>query len=162
MNKKKVIKETKDCTVMAVADIELQYRKRPITTVPTKISDSHNVHKFFMDNYYDSSIMLVKEFFYILLLNRSNRITSVCKISEGGINGTVVDVRIIVSAVLLNLSSSVIAIHNHPSGNLLPSESDKLLTNKISKALTLIEVKLIDHLIITDDKYYSFADKGLI
>jgi len=160
MNKKEMLKQARDCSVMSVADVELQYTKREVTTKLLKISNSQNVHKFFMDNYYNSSSMLVKEFFFIILLNRSNKVVSVNKISEGGINGTVVDIRLIVSAALINLSSSVIAVHNHPSGNKHPSKSDKVITDKINKALTLIDVKLLDHLIVTEDSYYSMADEG--
>ena len=162
MNKKEAFKLAKDSSVASVAEISLSYKKRNVSFMPTKINDSSKVYKFFMDNFYDHSIMAIKEYFYILLLDRSNKITSVSKVSEGGINGTIVDIRLIASTALIKLSSSVIAIHNHPTGNTLPSESDKAITKKIEAALKLIDVQLLDHLIITETKYLSFADEGLI
>ena len=160
MNRKEMLNQARNCSVMSVADIELQYIKREITTIPIKANNSQVIYEFFMNNYYNPSTMLVKEFFYMLFLNRSNRITTVCKISEGGINGTATDIRIICSAALINLASVGIAIHNHPSGNIYPSKSDEKITDKINHALALIDVKLIDHLIITEDSYYSFSDEG--
>ena len=160
MNKKEAFKLAKDSSVASVAEISLSYKKRNVSFMPTKINDSSKVYKFFMDNFYDHSVMAIKEYFYILLLNRRNNITSISKVSEGGINGTVVDVRLIVTSALLQLSSGVIAIHNHPTGNTLPSESDKAITKKIKDALNLVDVKLLDHLIISEDKYYSLADEG--
>ena len=160
MNRKIILKEARDCSIMSVADIELQYKKRKITVGSVKINNSEAIYKFFLANYYNPATMLVKEFFYMLFLNRSNKIIAVCKISEGGINGTAIDVRIICSAALINLASAGVAIHNHPSGNIFPSKSDEVITDKISKALTLIDVVLIDHLIVTEDGYYSFSDEG--
>jgi DNA repair protein RadC len=105
---------------------------------------------------------LPHEEFWILFLNRSNKVISRMKLSQGGLSGTVTDVRIVMKKAIENLASGIIVCHNHPSGNLNPSESDSRITNKIKEAGILLDIQLLDHLIITDKEYYSFADNGLI
>jgi DNA repair protein RadC len=105
---------------------------------------------------------LPHEEFWILFLNRSNKVISRMKLSQGGISGTVTDVRIVMKKAIENLASGIIVCHNHPSGNLNPSESDSRITNKIKEAGLLLDIQLLDHLIIIDKEYYSFADNGLI
>lgn len=105
---------------------------------------------------------LAYEEFWVLLLNRSNKIIEKRKVGQGGLSATVVDSRLIAKLAINNLASGVIAVHNHPSGNLLPSESDKHLTNKLNEALNLFDINLIDHIIVSNDSYYSFAEEGLI
>lgn len=100
------------------------------------------------------------ESFCIMLLNRSNKVLGIRKISDGGINGTVVDVRLIFSTALKGMATSIICLHNHPSGNLLPSDADMKITRKIRDGGNILDVKLLDHLIITPDGYYSMADNG--
>ncbi|MGB0166792.1 MAG: JAB domain-containing protein, partial [Luteibaculum sp.] len=103
---------------------------------------------------------LSHEEFYLLLLNRSNRVTEKLRLSVGGVTGTVVDMRLLVKPALLALASGVILAHNHPSGNLRPSEADRRLTQKAKEALKLFDIQLMDHLIITKEGYTSFADEG--
>ena len=105
---------------------------------------------------------LPHEEFWILFLNRSNRIIDRMKISQGGVSGTVTDVRIVMKKAVEWLASGIIVCHNHPSGNLNPSESDTKITNKIKDAGNLMDIQLLDHLIISGKDYYSFADNGLI
>ncbi len=105
---------------------------------------------------------LSHEEFWILFLNRSNKVINRMKLSQGGISGTVTDVRIVMKKALEYLSSGIIVCHNHPSGNLNPSESDTKITRKIKEAGDLMDIQLLDHLIITDNDYYSFADNGLL
>jgi DNA repair protein RadC len=100
------------------------------------------------------------EEFWILFLNRSNKVINRIKISQGGVSGTVTDVRIIMKKAVENLASGIIVCHNHPSGNLTPSESDIKITKKIKDAGELMDVQLLDHLIISGNDYYSFADNG--
>jgi DNA repair protein RadC len=102
------------------------------------------------------------EAFYILLLNRANKVLGVSKISEGGLSGTVVDIRIIFQAAILSQAQSVIMAHNHPSGTNRPSEQDKNLTKKIKKAGEYMDINILDHLILTTESFYSFADEGLL
>ncbi len=105
---------------------------------------------------------LSHEEFWVLFLNRSNKVIDRMKLSQGGISGTVTDVRIIMKKAVENLASGIIVCHNHPSGNLVPSESDTKITRKIREAGNLMDIQLLDHLIISDRNYYSFADNGLI
>jgi DNA repair protein RadC len=96
-------------------------------------------------------------------MNRSNSVLGILEISKGGISGTVTDVRLIFQAAIKANASGIIVCHNHPSGNLNPSESDTKLTQKIKEAGNLMDIQLLDHLILTtDDNYYSFADNGLL
>jgi DNA repair protein RadC len=105
---------------------------------------------------------LPHEEFWILFLNRSNRVINRMKLSQGGVSGTVTDVRMVMKRAIENLASGIIIGHNHPSGNLSPSESDSRITQKIKEAGTMMDIQLLDHLIITDKDYYSFADNGLL
>jgi len=105
---------------------------------------------------------LSHEEFWILFLNRSNRVINRMKLSQGGISGTVTDVRIVMKKAIENLASGMIVCHNHPSGNLNPSESDTRITQKIKEAGAMLDVQLLDHLIISDKEYFSFADNGLL
>ncbi len=102
------------------------------------------------------------EEFWLLMLNRANRVLGRFKVSQGGLSGTVIDTRIILKKALDNLSSSIVVCHNHPSGNNQPSDADVKITNKLKKAAEMIEIKLLDHVIIADKSYFSFADEGLI
>lgn len=105
---------------------------------------------------------LVHEEFWILFLNRSNKVINRMKLSQGGISGTVTDVRIVMKKAIEYLASGIIVCHNHPSGNLNPSESDTKITQKIKEAGNIIDIQLLDHLIISEKDYYSFADNGLL
>ncbi|MBK7131328.1 MAG: DNA repair protein RadC [Bacteroidales bacterium] len=105
---------------------------------------------------------LAHEEFWILFLNRSNRVINLMKLSQGGISGTVTDVRMVMKKAIEYLASGIIVCHNHPSGNLNPSESDTKITLKIKEAGNLMDIQLLDHLIISDKDYYSFADNGLL
>ncbi len=102
------------------------------------------------------------EEFWILFLNRSNKIINRMKLSQGGVSGTVTDVRIVMKKAIECLASGIIVCHNHPSGNLNPSESDTNITRKIKEAGNLMDIQLLDHLIISDKDYYSFADNGML
>jgi DNA repair protein RadC len=105
---------------------------------------------------------LAHEEFWILFLNRSNKVINRMKLSQGGISGTVTDVRLVMKKAIEYLASGIIVCHNHPSGNLNPSESDTKITQKIKDAGNLMDIQLLDHLIISDRDYYSFADNGLL
>ncbi len=105
---------------------------------------------------------LQHEEFWILYLNNSNRIIERFKLSQGGITGTLVDIRLVLKKALELTSISMILVHNHPSGSLQPSESDKQLTTKLKLAAENLDLKVLDHLIITENHYFSFADQGLL
>jgi len=103
---------------------------------------------------------LPHEEFWVLLLNRSNKVITKFKISQGGVSGTVIDVRLILKPAIENLASSIVLCHNHPSGNIYPSDADENITQKVSEAADVMDIKVLDHLIITDEKFFSFADEG--
>lgn len=103
-----------------------------------------------------------KEEFIMLCLNRANKVMGFHKVSSGGRTGTVADPRIIYTIALNSLSTGIIVIHNHPSGNLNPSGADNELTDKIKKAGQMLDINLLDHIILTADSYYSYADEGTL
>jgi DNA repair protein RadC len=105
---------------------------------------------------------LSHEEFWILLLNRSNKIIEKRKISQGGISGTVTDIRMILKFAIEALASSIILCHNHPSGNLQPSEADIQVTRKLKESSALMDINLLDHIIIAGKQYFSFADEHMI
>ena len=145
--------------VTIAAALELG-RRRKITEVPevTQIKCSKDVADIFQPLLSD----LAHEEFWILFLNRSNKVINMMKLSQGGVSGTVTDVRIVMKKAIEYLASGIIVCHNHPSGNLNPSESDTKITQKIKEAGNLMDIQLLDHLIISDREYYSFADNGVL
>jgi DNA repair protein RadC len=145
--------------VTIAAALELG-RRRKLTETPEiiQIRSSKDVSDIFQPLLAD----LPHEEFWVLFLNRSNRIINRMKLSQGGISGTVTDVRMVMKKAIEYLASGIIVCHNHPSGNLNPSESDTNITRKIKEAGNLMDIQLLDHLIITEKDYFSFADNGLI
>ena len=103
---------------------------------------------------------LPHEEFWILLLNRANRVLSKIRISEGGISGTVVDPKKLFNICLVNHACAIILGHNHPSGNTQPSDADNKLTIKLRDAGLLLDISVMDHIIVGDEGYYSYADEG--
>ena len=127
-----------------------------------QIKCSRDAYELFTDTWDQGTIEHIEEF-KLMLLTRSNRVLGIAAISKGGINGTVTDVRIILQYAIKSNASGIILCHNHPRGNLNPSESDTRLTNKVKDSCCLMDLQLLDHLIISaDEGYYSFADNGLI
>ena len=98
----------------------------------------------------------------VLLLNRNNKVLGIYALAKGGITSCVVDVRIILAVALKALATGIILVHNHPSGNLQPSTDDKKITEQLNSSCKLMGITLLDHLIITKDDYFSFADEGLL
>jgi DNA repair protein RadC len=105
---------------------------------------------------------LSHEQFWILLLNRANEVIRPIQISVGGVAGTVADPKLIFKAAIEHLASAIILVHNHPSGNLTPSQADKDLTKKVTESGRLLDTPVLDHLIFGDNGYYSFADNGMM
>lgn len=126
----------------------------------TQISTSRDAYEL-LRQFYEDDITLFESFF-LVLLNRSNKTIGFAKISQGGVHGTVVDPKIIGKYALDSLACGVIIAHNHPSGNLKPSRQDIEITKKLNEAMSLFDIKLLDHLILTNESYYSFTDEGLI
>jgi len=142
-----------------VAALELGLRRRH-AEVPVKqvITSSHDAYELFYPNLADSQY----EGFWVLFLNRANRKIAIQGISEGGQAGTVADPKKIFKMALDQNAAYVILCHNHPSGNLKPSEADIKLTKKLKEAGQMLDLPVLDHLIIGDEKYFSFADEGIL
>jgi DNA repair protein RadC len=115
-----------------------------------------------MRSIFNSDTILWTEEVIMVCLNRANDVVGYYRVSSGGFSGTVLDPRVVMTIALQNACSSIILAHNHPSGNLKPSEGDKAITEKIKNACAFFDMKLLDHLIITDESYYSFNENGLI
>lgn len=115
----------------------------------------------YMKEFYVGS-MEIYESFFIILLNRANNTIGYAMISQGGITGTVVDPRIIAKFIADSLATGLIMGHNHPSGNKFPSEQDKSITAKIKSMASYFDTSVLDHIILTEDDYYSFADEGML
>jgi DNA repair protein RadC len=153
----KGIGEAKAVTIMAA--LELGRRRKTLDNPDkTRIAGSRDVADIFTPVIGDLEI----EEFWILLLNRSNRVISKFMTSMGGFTSTIIDVRAIMRKALEKAATSMILCHNHPSGNLLPSDADLAITRKIRDAGNLMDIKVLDHLIITQTSYYSFADNGVL
>jgi DNA repair protein RadC len=142
-----------------VSEIEISYTPTQLSFNRQTIKCSNDFYEVFKQ-LFDAKLLNVREECFAIFLNRSNRIAGWYKVSSGGITGTVVDIRLTLSIALKSLSSGLLIAHNHPSGNLMPSSIDKGLTVKLKEAANLMDIKLIDHLIITNEGYYSFADEG--
>ena len=123
-----------------------------------KITGSETAEKYIRQFYGDD--LEIFESFFILLLNRANETIGYAKISQGGIVGTVVDKKIILKYVVESLASGVILAHNHPSGNINPSDADLKITKEIKELCNLIDSPVLDHIILTANSYYSFSDNG--
>jgi len=145
--------------VRLLAALELGKRRNIEPHVERKkITCSNDVAEIFIPLLRD----LPHEEFWIVLLNRANLIIDTYRISQGGISGTVTDVRLILKAALDRMATQLILCHNHPSGNLQPSKEDINITHKIYEAGKLIDVQLLDHIIVSATGYYSLADNGLL
>lgn len=151
------IGEAKGVNIMAAIELGRR-RKYSGSKEKNKITSSNDVYKLF----YPLLIDLPFEEFWVVLLNRANKIIEKIKISQGGIAGTIIDIKIILKYALEKLAVSIILCHNHPSGNKEPSKSDINITQKIKKASEIVDIQLLDHVIVAGDQYYSFADENKI
>lgn len=144
-----------------VAEIELVYKTKVKASERPQIKASADAYKVLKQSWDENKIEFVEQF-KVVLLNRANKVLGIYELSTGGISGTIADIRLIFAAALKSNASSIVLAHNHPSSNTKPSEADIQLTRKIKEAGKLLDIKVIDHLIITVDSYYSFSDEGVI
>lgn len=145
--------------VAIAAALELGKRRRESELAETqKISSSASVFHLMQPVLGD----LLHEEFWVIYLNNSNKIVFKMQLSKGGIVGTVVDIRLALKPALEHNAVGLILVHNHPSGALTPSEADKSITRKIQKAAELLDLRVLDHVIVTEKAYLSFADDGLL
>jgi len=145
--------------ISIVAAMELGRRRREgEALIKKKISSSTSVFEFMQPILGD----LPHEEFWIIYMNNSNKVIQRKQLSKGGITGTMVDVRLVLKNALELGATGLILVHNHPSGTLKPSEADKHLTQKLKLAGESLDIKVLDHLIVTAKAYFSFADKGIL
>jgi DNA repair protein RadC len=153
----KGIGEAKAISILAALELGRRYRTTE-ALARKRISSSRDayeaIYSYLADAHYEE--------FYIILLNRANDILSIHRISEGGTSGTVVDPKKVFKLALSKNASGFILCHNHPSGNMQPSHQDKQLTQKIKKSAELLEIALLDHIIVGNNRYYSFADEVIL
>ena len=145
--------------LLSISEIKITYNPKLKASELPKVSSSQDAFNVMLHQWED---IHYRESFAILLLNRANKCLGFTFISKGGLSGTVADPKVIFQTALKANASSIILVHNHPSGNLQPSQNDINLTKNIVKAGKLLELQAIDHLIVSDDAYFSFADEGLI
>lgn len=153
----KGIGEAKGITIMAALELGRR-RKQTEALIRPKIGSSSDIIEIFQPLLAD----LPHEEFWVLYLNRANKVMDQSRITQGGITGTIFDIKLIMKSALEKLASSIIICHNHPSGNPKPSEQDIRITHKLKEASQIFEINLLDHIIITDSECYSFADNGII
>ena len=144
-----------------VAEVELVYKTKVKPSDRPKITSVKDCYQLLKELWNENTIEMQEEF-KVMLLNRGNKVIGIYEASAGGLTGTVADPRLILAAAIKSLSVSIILSHNHPSGNLKPSRADEELTQKIKVAAAYHDIRMIDHIIITSEGYYSFADEGLL
>ncbi|HEU4573755.1 MAG TPA: DNA repair protein RadC [Chitinophagaceae bacterium] len=153
----KGIGEAKAVTIAAA--LELGRRRQALASLEKPVvTSSHSIATYLQAKLKDYHY----EVFAVVFLNRANKINHLQIISQGGITGTVADPRIILKKALEEEAVSIILCHNHPSGSLRPSRADEELTAKIKEAARFFDIKVLDHIIVSDEGYYSFADEGLL
>ncbi len=142
--------------VTITAAMELGRRRQAVNSLKRNVETSADIAHYFQAQLKDK----LHEVFAVAFLNRSNKINHMEIISEGGITGTVADPRIILKKALEHNAVNIVLCHNHPSGSLKPSRADEALTKKIKEAALLLDMTVVDHIIVSEDGYYSFADDG--
>lgn len=144
-----------------LSEINITYNPKITPTDRPKVTSPEDAYHYFLELLGKTNLN-IKEEAAVLFLNRGNRVIGAYKLSTGGITSTVVDIRIILGIALKCLACGIMLAHTHPSGELQPSKYDLALTVKLKEACKLIDIQLLDHLIITKEKYHSFADNGMI
>jgi len=144
-----------------VEEIGLIYKTSIKASERPVVKNSQEVYALLLANWDKNTIDLFEEG-KVILLNQANRVLSLYPLSKGGINGTVMDPKLIFTAALKRGACNIILSHNHPSGNLKPSRADEELTKKVKEAGNFLDIRVLDHIIISSEGYLSFADEGLM
>ena len=144
-----------------VAEVGLTYKNRVPKKDRKQVVDSYTAYKIFKESFSDDTIDY-RETFKVLYLNHNCQVLGCSTISEGGITNTLADVRMILQGALLTNATGMILAHNHPSGSIRPSRQDDELTRKIVEAANLMDIKVNDHIILTNEEFYSYCDEGRI
>lgn len=148
-------------TLFKVAEVSISYTPNYKASERPQISTSQEAYEVLISHWSPSKIEFVEEF-KIILLNRRNRVLGVAKISTGGVSATLADPKVIFAIALKSVASGVILCHNHPSGELKPGKADIDLTKRLTQCGNFLEIEILDHLILSKEGFYSFADEGLI
>lgn len=148
-------------SLFMVSEIKVSYQPKFNTSERPKVTKSKDAYDILFNNWDQGRIELNEQFF-ILLLNRANRVIGLTEISSGGFSGTVVDPKLVFGIALKSCASGIILCHNHPSSNLKPSQSDLTLTRRLVEAGKLLDLLIWDHIILTKRGYFSFGDEGLL
>jgi DNA repair protein RadC len=144
-----------------VAEISISYSSKIKNSERPRLNSSRDVFKVFSETWNPDTIELLEQF-KVLLLNRGNRVIGLFEVSSGGVSGTIADPKLIFGTALKACASAIVLAHNHPSGNLKPSQADISLTKKINEGGRLLDIDVLDHLIITTEGYYSFGDERMM
>ena len=144
-----------------VSEVELIYHSKVKPADRPLIRKSEEAYKLLINTWNKDTIELYEEF-KVVVLNQAGRVIGIYKAGMGGLTRTIADPRLIITTALKAAACSIVLAHNHPSGNLTPSKSDEEMTRKMKAGAELLEIKVLDHLIITLDGYTSFADQGLL
>jgi DNA repair protein RadC len=144
-----------------VAEVELVYKTKVKPSERPLVKSSKDCYELLRLNWDENKIEFVEQF-KVVLMNRTQRVLGIYELSTGGVTGTVADPKLVFIAALKGNACNIILSHNHPSGNLKPSRADEELTKKIATAGLYLDIKVTDHIIVTSEGYYSFADEGLL
>ncbi|MXV17732.1 JAB domain-containing protein [Hufsiella ginkgonis] len=147
--------------LFAVAEVQLSYNTQIRPSDRPKVAQSRDIYEI-LKAHWENSLIDLQEVFKVLLLNRANRVLGIYNASSGGMSGTIADPKLIFAVALKAGASSIVLAHNHPSGNLKPSKADIQYTNRLVSAGALLDIAVLDHLILTSEGYFSFADEGMI
>ena len=148
-------------TSFTVAEVQLVYKSKCDITLRPRITKSSECYKILLNTWNHNTIELCEEF-KIVLLNRANKVLAISTLSQGGTASTIVDPKLLFATALKLKASSLILAHNHPSGELQPSQADISMTNKLIEGGKVLDIPILDHLIVSSNGYYSFGDEGLI
>src|SRR5882762_7493361 len=156
-----IMENTKEKKQFEVAEIQLIYKSDVKPSLRPKITGSKDAYQILFENWNYSKIEFIEQF-KVMLLNRANRVLGIFEVSSGSATGTVADPKLIFAAAIKTNACGIILAHNHPSGNLQPSQADIDLTRRMKEGGKLLEIQVLDHLIVTIEGHYSFADEGLL
>ena len=140
-----------------VSEIEIKYTPAIKKQDRVKITNSQKAYNTFLNNWNHNTVELYEEF-KVMLLNKANEVIGISTIAKGGMSSCLVDLKLLFALTLKSASPVIILAHNHPSGNLKPSDADKRIYEKVKKASEYLDIQILDNMIITKDGYYSFID----
>ena len=149
--------------ILSVSEVKISYRPKVRPSERPKVTCSKDIYILLTENgVFDPEAIEHREFFKLLLLNNAGRLLGITHLSEGGTNEVIVDIRHIMQAAILANATGIVLCHNHPSGNLKPSVADDKMTEKVKAACAIFGISLTDHLVLSSESYYSYADEGSI